>query len=76
MEPIVRRQTPPPTRRGRRACVSWGLRLGVLLTVLAFMAAAAGFLYFKTRDVGGEPITLVIGGQETTVEPNQGLNPA
>ncbi len=76
MEPIVRRQAPPPTRRGRRACVSWGLRLGVLLTVLAFMAAAASFLYFKTRDVGGEPITLVIGGQETTVEPNQGLNPA
>jgi UPF0755 protein len=49
--------------------------MGVLLTVLALCAIGAGLIYLQTQRFEG-PTTVVIGGQEATVEPSDQLNPA
>ena len=76
MERLTRQPTPAePARRGRRSCLAWTVRLGILLTVLILVVVVAGLLYTKTQDFEG-PTTLIIGGQESTVEPDDELNPA
>jgi UPF0755 protein len=75
LERLGRRQPPPPPRRSRSSCAAWLLRLGLLLVVLAIFAVVGGVLFYRAQDFEG-PTTLIIGGQESTVEPNSELNPA
>jgi len=75
MERLTHRQPPDPPPRGRFAWLTWAVRLGILFTALALFAVAGGLLYFKAQDFEG-PTTLIIGGRETTVEPNAGLSTA
>ncbi len=78
MEQLTRRQhaTPPPEPGERRSCLGWAIRFGVLLIALGVVATAAGFVYFRARDIGDEPTTIIVGELETTVEPNASLSPA
>ncbi len=75
MERLSRRQESPPPTRNRYSCLGWASRLGLLFIVLALIALAAGMVFYQAQDFEG-PTTLVIGGQETTVEPSDQLNPA
>ncbi len=75
LERLGRRPPPPPRRRSRSSCAAWILRLGLLFVILAIFAVIAGILYYRAQDFEG-PTTLIIGGLESTVEPNSELSPA
>jgi UPF0755 protein len=75
LERLSRRQPPPRPRPSRTSCIYWLLRLGLLFAVLLICAIVGGVLYFRAQDFEG-PTTLIIGGQESTIEPSSELNAA
>jgi UPF0755 protein len=76
MDRIARRQQEPSPARSRWSCLSWALRLTVLLGALGVLAIALLMVYLKARDIGGGPATYIIAGRETTVVPDSDLSAA
>ncbi len=75
MERLTHYPEPPASRPNRRSCLSWAFRMAILLTVLLLCALGIGMVYLQTQRFEG-PSTVVIGGEEATVEPSDQLNPA
>jgi UPF0755 protein len=76
MDRIARHQQEPSPARSRWSCLSWVLRLAVLLGALGVVAIALVMVFLKTRDIGGGPATYIIAGRETTVVPDSDLSAA
>jgi UPF0755 protein len=76
MDRIAHRHQNQPPARDRWSCLSWALRLAVLLGALAVVALALVLVFFQARDIGTGPATLIIGGRETTVVPDNQLSAA
>ncbi|MBN1313971.1 MAG: endolytic transglycosylase MltG [Anaerolineales bacterium] len=74
MERISSRRPAKPPKQ-RLSCLSWLFRLGTLLFVLALVFVTLGLIYSKSKDFGGTT-TIVIGGDTTTISPNDGLSAA
>jgi UPF0755 protein len=76
MDKIAHRQQEPSPARSRWSCLSWAVRLAVLLGALGIVAIALVMVYLKARDIGGGPATYIIAGRETTVVPDSDLSAA
>jgi UPF0755 protein len=76
MDRIARHQQEPSPARNRWSCLSWALRLAVLVGALGIVAVALLMVYLKARDIGGGPATYIIAGRETTVVPDNSLSAA
>lgn len=75
MERISRRRPPQPQPKQRFSCLSWAIRLGMLFFVLALIVVTIGLIYSKSKDFGGTT-TIIIGGESTTISPNDELSRA
>jgi UPF0755 protein len=76
MDRIARRRDDPPPTHNRSSCLSWALRLGILLGALGMVGVALVMVYLTAQDIGGGPTTYIIGGRETTVVPDNDLSAA
>jgi UPF0755 protein len=76
MDKIAHRHQNQSPARDHWSCLSWALRLAILLGALGIVALALALVFFKAQDIGSGPATVIIAGREATVVPDNRLSTA